>query len=89
MNPSMLVSLVQDALWLMVLTSAPSIISSLFVGLLVSVFQATTQLQENTLSAVPKLAAAIFALAVAGPWIGGQLVRFAADALLLLPRVTL
>jgi flagellar biosynthetic protein FliQ len=43
---------------------------------LVSIFQATTQIQEQTLTFVPKLVAVVASLAIAGPWIGGQVVRF-------------
>ena len=46
-----------------------------------SLFQATTQIQESTLSVVPKLCAAVLALVIAGPWIGGQLTRFTTQLL--------
>jgi flagellar biosynthetic protein FliQ len=50
--------------------------------------QATTQLQESTLTVVPKLCAAVLALVVAGPWIGAQLTRFTTQVLLALPQVS-
>lgn len=60
---------------------------SLLVGLLVSVVQATTQLQDQTLAFVPKLVAVLGTLAVTGPWIGQQLGRFTQALLLAMPML--
>lgn len=87
MPQDMLIALGREALLLMVLASLPPIGASLLVGFLSSLFQATTQLQESTLSVVPKLCAAVLALVIAAPWIGGQLTRFAAQLLLALPDI--
>lgn len=87
MSPDLLVGLGREALLLMVLASLPPILASLTVGFLMSLMQATTQIQETTLSVVPKLCAAVLALVVAGPWIGDQLSRFATQLLLALPGV--
>ena len=76
MTEELLLSLGREALWLMVLLSLPPITASLVVGLLSSLFQATTQLQESTLSVVPKLGAAVGALVLTGPWIGARLTSF-------------
>ena len=51
-------------------------LASMLVGFIVSVFQATTQIQEQTLSYVPKLAAVFMTLAIMGPWILAQTVKF-------------
>jgi len=67
---------VTEALYLVLLVSMPPVLASLVVGLLVSLVQATTQLQDHTLGFVPKLAAVLASLALAGPWIGEQLARF-------------
>ncbi len=83
----MILTLGREALLLMVLASLPPILASLVVGFLASLFQATTQLQESTLSVVPKLCAAVLALVVAGPWIGSQLVRFTAQLFQVLSEV--
>jgi flagellar biosynthetic protein FliQ len=69
----------QEALYLTLLVSGPPIVLSLLVGLFISVFQATTQIQEQTLTFAPKLIAVFGVLAVAGTWIGGQLLRFTLD----------
>jgi len=60
--------LVQQALWVTMMVSAPLLLTSLAMGLLVSIFQAATQINEMTLSFIPKLLA-VFAVGVlAGPW---------------------
>lgn len=87
MTQEMLLAVGREALLLMVFASLPPIGASLLVGFLMSVFQATTQIQESTLSVVPKLCAAVLALVIAAPWIGSQLARFAGELLNLLPRV--
>ena len=69
-------SVLQQALYLVLVVSAPPVLMSLLVGFIIAVFQATTQLQEQTLSFAPKLVAVFGVLALAGPWIGSQLVRF-------------
>jgi flagellar biosynthetic protein FliQ len=87
MTQDMLLNLGREALLLMVMASLPPICASLVVGFLMSLLQATTQIQEATLSVVPKLFAAVLALVIAGPWIGAQLSRFASQVLLALPGV--
>lgn len=67
---------VTEGLYLVLLVSAPPVLASLIVGLVVSLLQATTQIQDHTLSFVPKLVAVLAALAVSGPWIGRQVLRF-------------
>jgi flagellar biosynthesis protein FliQ len=69
-------TILQQSLYLVILVSAPPVLMALLVGVLVAVFQATTQLQEQTLSFAPKLVSVLGVLALAGPWIGNQLVRF-------------
>ncbi|MFT3706668.1 MAG: flagellar biosynthetic protein FliQ [Archangium sp.] len=89
MDTSLLLGLAREALMLMVLASAPPIGASLLVGFLMSLVQATTQLQESTLSVVPKLCAAVLALVIAGPWIGAQLTRFTTQLMAIIPSVSL
>ena len=89
MHQDMLLVLGREALLLMVMASLPPIGASLVVGFLMSVFQATTQIQESTLSVVPKLCAAVLALVITGPWIGAQIARFAAQLLMALPQVAM
>lgn len=87
MDPNLILGLAREALLVMVLASLPPIGASLVVGFLMSLAQATTQLQESTLTVVPKLCAAVLALVIAGPWIAAQLSRFTTQLLLALPQV--
>jgi flagellar biosynthetic protein FliQ len=87
MTQDVLLVLGREALLLMVLASLPPVGASLVVGFLMSLFQATTQLQESTLTVVPKLCAAVLALVLAGPWIAGQLTRFTHQLLALIAEV--
>lgn len=76
MGTETLVALGREAVLLMVLSSLPPLAASVISGLVMGFIQAVTQVQESSLSSVPKLAAAIGALVLAGPWIAAQLVRF-------------
>ncbi|MBK8482574.1 MAG: flagellar biosynthesis protein FliQ [Proteobacteria bacterium] len=75
MSAGDILQVTREALYLVVLVSAPAVAASLIVGLVVSVLQATTQVQDQTLSFVPKLLAVMVALAVAGGWMGAQILR--------------
>ncbi len=81
-----LLALGREALWLSLLLSAPPLLAALLVGLLAGVLQAATQVQEPALAVLPRTAAALGALLVTAPWIGGRLLRFAAAALELAQR---
>jgi len=76
MSTEALLALGREALVLMVLASMPPVLAGLAVGVAMGLLQAVTQVQEATLSVVPRLCAALLALAVAFPWIGGQMLRF-------------
>jgi len=69
MTPQTVIALGQQALELTLLISAPMLLAALGVGLIVSVFQAATQINEMTLSFIPKLIAIFAALLFSGPWI--------------------
>ena len=68
MSPELVMSVGQQALKLTLLLSAPLLLTALLVGLLVGLFQAATQIQEMTLSFIPKLLAMGLAFLIAGPW---------------------
>lgn len=78
MSTEALLAVGREALVLMVLASMPPVLAGLVVGVAMGLLQAVTQVQEATLSVVPRLCAALLALAVAFPWIAGQLLRFTA-----------
>ncbi|HEU5284754.1 MAG TPA: flagellar biosynthesis protein FliQ [Burkholderiales bacterium] len=87
MNPELVVNLVQQALQVTILVSAPLLLAALATGLLVSVFQAATQINEMTLPFVPKLLAVFAAAVLAGPWMLGLLVDFTRRLFASLPGV--
>ncbi|HVE84730.1 MAG TPA: flagellar biosynthetic protein FliQ [Myxococcales bacterium] len=89
MGQDALLALAREALLLMVLASLPPVGASLVVGFVMSLFQAATSLQEQTLSVVPRLCAAVLALVIAGPWIASQLARFTAQLLAAIAQVSL
>lgn len=66
----------RDAFWMALVTSAPILVIGLIVGLGISLFQAVTQLQEQTLSFAPKIAAMVIAAAIFIPWISEQMVTY-------------
>jgi flagellar biosynthesis protein FliQ len=68
--------IIQQALYLVLVASAPPVLMSLLVGFIISVFQATTQIQEQTLTFAPKVIVVFGVLALSGAWIGSQLLRF-------------
>jgi flagellar biosynthetic protein FliQ len=77
LNGEMIIRITREGLLLVLLISAVPMLTSMLVGLLVSLFQATTQIQEQTLSYVPKLVAVFLSLAIVGPWMLAQALRFA------------
>ena len=76
MTPETVMSLGAQAIQLTLLVAAPLLLVVLVVGLVISIFQAATQINEATLSFIPKLIAVFAALVVAGPWMLAQLVAF-------------
>jgi flagellar biosynthetic protein FliQ len=76
MNPDTVISLAQRALEVTLMISAPPLLAALLMGLIVSVFQAATQINEMTLSFIPKLVAIFVVLVVFGPWMLGILLDY-------------
>lgn len=68
MSPEAVMTIGREALEITLLVAAPMLLVALAVGLVVSIFQAATQINEATLSFIPKLIALFFTLVVAGPW---------------------
>jgi flagellar biosynthetic protein FliQ len=69
MTPESVMTLGRQAMEVTLMISAPMLLTSLAVGLLVSIFQAATQINESTLSFIPKLLAVFAALIISGPWV--------------------
>ena len=76
MNAQTVLTMGQEALVLLLLVSSPVLGAVLAVGLVISLFQAVTQINEATLSFVPKLIAAVGVFAVAGPWMLTTMVEY-------------
>jgi len=89
MNAQMVLTMGQDALWMMLLISAPVLGIILVVGLLVSLFQAVTQINEATLAFVPKLVAAMAVFAIAGPWMLTSLIEYIRRTLEAIPSAVM
>ena len=76
MDIDVVVNIIQQAALMILLLSAPMLLIGLVVGLIVSIFQATTQIQEATLAFVPKIVAVLLSMVIFGPWIISTLVNF-------------
>ena len=76
MTSQNVLTIAQQALEMTVLVSAPLLLTALAVGLIVSIFQAATQINEMTLSFIPKLLAIFAALIIAGPWMLTMLTEY-------------
>ncbi len=76
-----IVSITKQALFLTLILTAPPVAAAMLIGLVISLIQATTQVQEQTLTFVPKLVAVMLALVLVGPWTMAQLVNFAQSLL--------
>jgi flagellar biosynthetic protein FliQ len=77
----------QQGLYLLLMVAAPVLLTVLGVGLLVSIFQAATQIHEATLSFVPKMVAAVAVLGFAGPWMLTTLVEYLQRMIQSIPTV--
>lgn len=76
MNPEVAINLVQNALFTLIIVSAPLLGVALVIGLLVSIIQAATQINEMTLTFIPKLLALFIVLVLAGPWMLRTIMEF-------------
>jgi flagellar biosynthetic protein FliQ len=76
MNQDTVVNLAAQAMSLALKVAGPLLLVALVIGLLVSVFQAVTQIQEQSLSLIPKIAAVAVVIVLLGPWMLGQLVSY-------------
>lgn len=87
MTPQAVLTFGQEALQLMLLVAAPLLAIMLIVGLVISIVQAITQVNELTLTFVPKLVAAILVLVIVGPWMLSTLVDYVSRVLLSIPSL--
>jgi flagellar biosynthetic protein FliQ len=85
MTPEMVLDVGRNALWVTALLAAPLLLSALVVGLLVGMLQAATQIQEMTLTFIPKLAVLALALILSGSWMLGVLTDFSINLIQSIP----
>ena len=79
--------LMNGLLWTSMLVAGPILLAALAVGLLISVLQVATQIQEMTLSYIPKLVVCALVLAFLGPWLLAQITQYAIAMITLIPRL--
>jgi flagellar biosynthetic protein FliQ len=85
MDAQQVLAIGQQGLTLLLMVAAPVLLAVLVVGLVVSIFQAATQINEATLSFVPKVIAAAAVLGIAGPWMLTTLVEYIRNTLMAIP----
>jgi len=87
MTPDRALDYLNDMLWSAAIVAGPAMLVTLVVGLIVSVFQVATQIQEITLSYVPKIVAAGLVMILLGPWMIARLTGFARDLYMTIPAL--
>jgi flagellar biosynthesis protein FliQ len=87
MTPEIAVDLLRGALWLTATIVAILVVPSLLVGLLVAMFQAATQINEQTLSFLPRLLVILLSLILAGPWLVRQLMEYTEALIMNIPQL--
>lgn len=87
MTQELVIALSKNALWTTLLVAAPILIFALVTGLAIGIFQAVTQIQELTLTFVPKILVVILALVLFLPWMLNTLITFTLNVLGLIPTV--
>ena len=87
MSPELVITIGRDAILTMLLVSAPMLISGLLIGLIISIFQAITQIHEMTLTFIPKIAIVAVALLIFLPWMINYLIDFANNLYGIIPTL--
>ncbi len=88
MTPEAAIDLARQALWVTIVLVGPVLLTGAIAGLLTSILQAVTQIQEQTLSFIPKVAASIIVLVILGPWMLRFMIEFTQALILSLSRYT-
>nr|WP_295970430.1 flagellar biosynthesis protein FliQ [uncultured Bacillus sp.] len=79
MTPESVVSIAEEGIWAVMVIAGPLLLLALVVGLIVSIFQATTQIQEQTLAFIPKIVAVLLGIVFFGPWMLSYMLSYAGD----------
>ncbi|MFZ2463313.1 MAG: flagellar biosynthesis protein FliQ [Caldibacillus thermoamylovorans] len=77
MTSESVITLAEQGIYTILIVSGPLLLIALVVGLIISIFQATTQIQEQTLAFVPKILAVLMGMIVFGPWMVSHMVQYA------------
>lgn len=76
-----------NTIWVMIKVSSPALVATLVMGLLVSIFQAATQINEQTLSFIPKILAIAAAMIICGPWVLRVMMNFTINLIRDIPNI--
>lgn len=87
MTPEVTLTILNNALWITVIIAAPLLLSVLIIGVLIGMLQAATQINEMTLSFIPKLIILFFTLLLAGPWMLKTLVNYVNNLIISIPSL--
>ena len=88
MTTGFVMEMIRSGVFLVLTLAAPMLLAGLLVGLIVSIFQATTSIQEQTLTFVPKIAAILLVLVFSAEWIFTSLVEYAVRLFEMIPTIT-
>ncbi|WP_066053300.1 flagellar biosynthesis protein FliQ [Robertmurraya korlensis] len=77
MTPDSVITIAEQGIWMVIMVCGPLLALALIVGLIVSIFQATTQIQEQTLAFVPKIVAVLLGIVFFGPWMLSHMLSYA------------
>jgi flagellar biosynthetic protein FliQ len=87
MTPDVAVNIWREAMWLIVLLVAVIVMPSLLIGLVISTFQAATQINEQTLSFLPRLLTTLIVIIITGPWLLRRIMEFTEQLVLNIPML--
>jgi flagellar biosynthesis protein FliQ len=86
MSPEFVINIAERGVYTILIISGPLMLMALVVGLIISIFQATTQIQEQTLAFVPKIIAVLIGLVFLGPWMLSRMLTYAYEIFNNLPK---
>ncbi|MFW7381833.1 MAG: flagellar biosynthesis protein FliQ [Oligoflexus sp.] len=87
MSDQMVIDIAWKTLWLTLKVAAPALLSAMIIGLIVSIFQAATQINEQTLSFIPKVLAMTIAIMISGPWMIRIMINFTTEIMNTIPVI--
>lgn len=87
MGQDFFIDIANQGIRVAIMVSAPMLVGALLIGILVSIFQAVTQINEQTLSFIPKILVIMGAIAILSPWMSETMVTFTRELILEIPRV--